>query len=284
MELDRDVAVRQVIPLGEPSARFDVPTGRLPFAFAAMGDRVLVSNCQDERLTVLGADFRVEKQVDVPIGVTGRAHAHAGDRDGAGAASAPGRVRDRAGDRAVTLYEPREIPPGQALIESVRDRIPPLARAHRRKVWTQGISRLFERVASAARQEVPARLVLEAATHDGDRDVKEVAVQALRALDDGQPVDDVLAHWSRTLEETWSHLGHRAAMLKSARAKVTKLEREYGAAAATNVDADRPTMRGFKIANGQIGKALRAAKAVVGITSHEPMGPPPSVCLWAHRQ
>jgi hypothetical protein len=51
--------------------------------------------------------------------------------------------------------------------------------------------------------------------------------------------------------------------LTAARAALAKLEREYGAAAAANVEADRPTIRGFKIANGQIGQALRAAKAVV---------------------
>lgn len=49
--------------------------------------------------------------------------------------------------------------------------------------------------------------------------------------------------------------------LKAARANVAKLEREYGAAAAKNVEAKRPTMRGFKIANGDIGQALRAARA-----------------------
>lgn len=51
--------------------------------------------------------------------------------------------------------------------------------------------------------------------------------------------------------------------LKAARADVARLEREYGAAAAANVEAERPTIRGFKIANGDIGQALRTAKAAV---------------------
>ncbi len=45
-----------------------------------------------------------------------------------------------------------------------------------------------------------------------------------------------------------------------ARAEVAKLEQAYGAAAADNVEAERPTTRGFKIANGKTGVALRAAR------------------------
>jgi len=47
----------------------------------------------------------------------------------------------------------------------------------------------------------------------------------------------------------------------AARAELAKLEREYGAAAADNTEQRRPTMRGFKIAHGKLGKALRAARA-----------------------
>ncbi len=46
----------------------------------------------------------------------------------------------------------------------------------------------------------------------------------------------------------------------AARAELAALEREYGAAAADNQESKRPTMRGFKIANGATGQALRAAR------------------------
>jgi hypothetical protein len=48
--------------------------------------------------------------------------------------------------------------------------------------------------------------------------------------------------------------------IRAAKAEVTKLEQEYGAAAMDNPETDRPTMRGFKIAHGKIGKQLRAAR------------------------
>jgi hypothetical protein len=48
--------------------------------------------------------------------------------------------------------------------------------------------------------------------------------------------------------------------IRAARAEVTKLEQAYGAAAADNPEASRPTMRGFKIAHGQLGRKLRAAR------------------------
>lgn len=51
--------------------------------------------------------------------------------------------------------------------------------------------------------------------------------------------------------------------LSAARTEVAELERAYGAAAADNAEAQRPTMRGFKIAHGQVGQALRAARARV---------------------
>jgi hypothetical protein len=50
---------------------------------------------------------------------------------------------------------------------------------------------------------------------------------------------------------------------RTARADLAKLEREYGAAAADNAEQRRPTMRGFKIAHGRLGKHLRAARARV---------------------
>jgi hypothetical protein len=48
--------------------------------------------------------------------------------------------------------------------------------------------------------------------------------------------------------------------IKKARLDVTKLEQAYGAAAVDNPEGRRPTMRGFKIAHGKIGKELRTAR------------------------
>jgi hypothetical protein len=49
--------------------------------------------------------------------------------------------------------------------------------------------------------------------------------------------------------------------LMAVRAEIAELERRLGAAVATNEEARRPTVRGFKIANGQTGQALRDARA-----------------------
>ena len=51
--------------------------------------------------------------------------------------------------------------------------------------------------------------------------------------------------------------------IHAARADLAKLEREYGAAAADNAEQRRPTMRGFKVAHGRLGKLLRKARARV---------------------
>lgn len=48
--------------------------------------------------------------------------------------------------------------------------------------------------------------------------------------------------------------------IRAVRAEVAKLEQGYGAAAIDNSENRRPTMRGFKIAHGKIGKELRAAR------------------------
>jgi transposase len=59
---------------------------------------------------------------------------------------------------------------------------------------------------------------------------------------------------------------HRRALDKeihAARVDVARLEREFGAAAANNAEQRRPTMRGFKIAHGRLGKQLRRARARV---------------------
>ncbi len=47
----------------------------------------------------------------------------------------------------------------------------------------------------------------------------------------------------------------------AARADLARVERELGAAAANNAEHRRPTMRGFKIAHGRLGKQLRKARA-----------------------
>ena len=48
--------------------------------------------------------------------------------------------------------------------------------------------------------------------------------------------------------------------IRAARTELEQIEREYGAAAADNPEHHRPTMRGFKIAYGKLGKRLRAAR------------------------
>ena len=48
--------------------------------------------------------------------------------------------------------------------------------------------------------------------------------------------------------------------VRAARTELEDLERQYGAAAADNTEQHRPTMRGFKIAYGKLGKQLRAAR------------------------
>ena len=49
--------------------------------------------------------------------------------------------------------------------------------------------------------------------------------------------------------------------IRAARVDVARLERKLGAAAATNAERRRPTMRGFKIAHSKLGKQLRNARA-----------------------
>jgi transposase len=48
--------------------------------------------------------------------------------------------------------------------------------------------------------------------------------------------------------------------IRAARTELDQIERQYGAAAADNTEQHRPTMRGFKIAYGKLGKQLRAAR------------------------
>ncbi len=49
------------------------------------------------------------------------------------------------------------------------------------------------------------------------------------------------------------------AKVRQARAEIADLQRRVGAAAIANREAIRPTMRGFKIAHGKMGRAIRAA-------------------------
>jgi Transposase protein len=51
--------------------------------------------------------------------------------------------------------------------------------------------------------------------------------------------------------------------IRTARADLAKLERQYGAAAAGNTQQRRPTMRGFKIAHDKFGKQLRTLRVRV---------------------
>lgn len=46
--------------------------------------------------------------------------------------------------------------------------------------------------------------------------------------------------------------------VREARQQLAKLQQSYGAAALKNPEGQRPTMRGFKIAHGQVGRAMRA--------------------------
>lgn len=62
--------------------------------------------------------------------------------------------------------------------------------------------------------------------------------------------------------------------IRAARAEVAKLEQQYGAAAADNTERRRPTMRGFKIAHGRLGKKLRTARAHVAKLVDQRQGVP----------
>jgi transposase len=57
--------------------------------------------------------------------------------------------------------------------------------------------------------------------------------------------------------------------IRTARADLGRLEREYGAAAADNAEQRRPTMRGFKIAHGRLGKQMRTARDHVARLSEQ---------------
>ena len=48
--------------------------------------------------------------------------------------------------------------------------------------------------------------------------------------------------------------------VRAARAEIATLEQQYGAAALDNPESRRPTMRGFKISHGKLGRPLRTAR------------------------
>ncbi len=72
-------------------------------------------------------------------------------------------------------------------------------------------------------------------------------------------VDEISAELDRPNPE-WTKVDKR---LRKAKADVTRLEAELGSEAASNQEATRPTMRGFKIAHANLGKQLKQAKARV---------------------
>jgi len=65
--------------------------------------------------------------------------------------------------------------------------------------------------------------------------------------------------------------------IHSAQAEVAELEWAYGAAVVDNPEGRRPTMRGFKIAHGQLGKQLRAARERLTALLTRRRGIPPRV-------
>jgi transposase len=62
--------------------------------------------------------------------------------------------------------------------------------------------------------------------------------------------------------------------IRAARTDVARLEQELGAAAVSNAEQRRPTMRGFKIAHSKLGEQLRKARALVNKLSGQRRGVP----------
>ncbi len=65
--------------------------------------------------------------------------------------------------------------------------------------------------------------------------------------------------------------------LREARAELVRLQADYGRAACANPERRRPTIRGFKIAHGQIGGALRRAMQRVATLQARRAATPPRV-------
>ena len=62
---------------------------------------------------------------------------------------------------------------------------------------------------------------------------------------------------------------HKRAELRALQRQLDNLEREYGQKAIDNPESRRPTIRGFKIAHGKIGKQIRALRAECDRLSQE---------------
>jgi len=82
------------------------------------------------------------------------------------------------------------------------------------------------------------------------RDEYEIDALAEHAVEPDDPTRTVPNPARRALDK----------QLAAARAEEGKLAQAYGKAALDNPEAQRPTARGFKIAHGKLGKALRAAR------------------------
>ncbi len=82
------------------------------------------------------------------------------------------------------------------------------------------------------------------------RDEYEIDALAEHAVEPDDPTRTVPNPARRTLDK----------QLAAARAEEAKLAQAYGTAALDNPEAQRPSARGFKIAHGKLGKALRAAR------------------------
>jgi len=67
--------------------------------------------------------------------------------------------------------------------------------------------------------------------------------------------------------------------LKEARAELARLQADYGAEALSNLERSRPTMRGFKIAKGKLGHAIRAAMKCIAMLETNRTTVPPRVPL-----
>ncbi|NMC20946.1 MAG: hypothetical protein GYA33_11055 [Thermogutta sp.] len=80
-------------------------------------------------------------------------------------------------------------------------------------------------------------------------------------------LDALLEYGSEDVAETTDRRNPRwlqfTRRLKEARAEVARLQSELGRKAASNAEAARPTMRGFKIAHAELRKRLEAAEAKV---------------------
>ena len=86
-------------------------------------------------------------------------------------------------------------------------------------------------------------------------------------MDEEFALDALLEYGAAEVAETTDRRNPRwhavTRRIQAARAEVTRLQSELGQAAATNQEAARPTMRGFKIAHAQLRQQLHQAEAKV---------------------